>query len=91
MALRPRCHKLNQIAGPETEVAYEKAEELKGFLKDNPEKVAGKLQYLNELAEGVRDVANRMEKEALYAYRDAAKELGELYAQIRGSRKWEEG
>ena len=90
-AVASASEKLNQIVGPETEVAYEKAEELKGFLKDNPEKVAGKLQHLNELAEGVRDVANRMEKEVLYAYRDLAKELGEIYAQIRGSRKWEKG
>ncbi|MFC1713999.1 hypothetical protein ACFL6S_10030, partial [Candidatus Poribacteria bacterium] len=59
--------RLNQIVGPETEVAHQKADEFRGLLRENPEKVAGKLQLLNELAEGVRDVANRMEKEVLYA------------------------
>jgi len=31
-----------------------------------------------------------MEKEVLYAYRELAKELGKLYDQVKGSRKWEE-
>jgi len=90
-AVNSVSERLNQIVGPETEIAYQKADEFRGLLRENPEKVAGKLHNLNELVEGVRDVANRMEKEVLYAYRDLAKELGELYAQIRGSRKWEKG
>ena len=83
--------RLNQIEGPKTEDAFQKADELRAFLRENPEKVAEKLHHVNELAEGVRDVANRMEKEVLYAYRDLAIELGEVYEQIKGSRKWKKG
>ncbi len=90
-AVNSVSERLNQIVGPETEVAHQKADEFRGLLRENPEKVAGKLQHLIELSEGVRAVANRMEKEVLYAYRDLAIELGETYAQIRGSRKWEKG
>ncbi len=88
-AVKSVSEQLDQIAGPDTEDAYRKAGELRGALRNEPEKVAEKLHYLRELAEGVRDVANRMEKEVLYAFRDLATELGELYTQIRGSRKWE--
>lgn len=80
--------RLSRVGGPETEDAYQKADELRKFLRNDPEKVAEKLRDTHELAEGIRDVANRMEK-SLYAYRDLSKELGELYAQIKGSRKWE--
>jgi hypothetical protein len=90
-AVNSTSEQLNQITGPDTEDAYQNADKLRSFLRDNPGKVAEKLQYIYELAEGVRDVANRMEKEVLYAYRDLAIELGELYAQIKGSRKWEKG
>ena len=88
-AVKSVSERLDQIAGPDTEDAYKKAGELRDALRNGPEKVAEKLHYLCELAEGVRDVANRMEKEVLYAYRDLAIELGELYTRIRGSRKWE--
>lgn len=90
-AVKSVSERLSQIVGPKTEDALGKADELKGFLKENPEKVAEKLQYVNELAEGIRDVANRMEKEVLYAYRDLAIELGEIYDQIKGSRRWGKG
>jgi hypothetical protein len=40
-------------------------------------------------AESVRDVANQMEQ-TLYAYRNAAIELGSLYAEIKGGRNWQE-
>ena len=49
------------------------------------------LRALYRLIEDMRDVANRMEKDVLYAYRDLAIELGGIYAGIRGSRKWEKG
>lgn len=88
-AVSSTSERLNQIAGPDTENALRKAGELRGFLKDSPDEVTEKLQYLYELMEGVRYVANRMEKEVLYAYRDLAIELGEIHAKIRGSRKWE--
>ena len=81
--------RLNQIVGPDTEVAYQKADEFRNVLRNESEEATKKAPLLCESAEGVRDVANRMEKEALYAYRDLAIELGELYAQVRGSRKWE--
>jgi hypothetical protein len=80
--------KLNDIVGPDVKDAYAKADELKDFLKSNPEKVSENFQELHSMAEGIRDVANRMEKEALYAYRDLAIELNEVYERIRGSRNW---
>jgi gas vesicle protein len=80
--------RLNQIAGPDVEDAYQRADKLRDFLKDNPEKVTEGLQCLNEMAEGIRKVANAMESQVLYVYRDLAIELAELYAQIKGSRKW---
>lgn len=80
--------RLNQIEGPDVEDAYQNADELRNFLKSNPDKVAGNLQDLHRMAEGIRKVANRMEKEVLYAYRDLAIELGKIYSQIKGSRKW---
>lgn len=83
--------RLSQIAGPNTENAYQKADELRDILKNDRDKVTERLEELFEKAEGIRDVANRMEKEVLYAYRDLARELGQIYAQIRGSRKWVKG
>jgi len=79
---------LRQITGPNTDDAYQKADELRDFLKSNPEKVTEKLHDLYKLAEGMRDVANRMEKEVLYPYRDLFIKLGEIYAQVKGSRSW---
>jgi ElaB/YqjD/DUF883 family membrane-anchored ribosome-binding protein len=90
-AVKSVSERLNQITGPRTEYAYEKADELKAFLKSSPEKVSDRLEELHVMAEGIRDVANRMEKEILYTYRDLAMELGEIYAQIKGSRKWGKG
>ena len=87
-AVNSVAQQLIQIGGPETENAYQKADELRDFLKNNPEKVRENLKDLHELAEGIRGVAKRMEK-ALYTYRDLAIELGKLYSQIRGSRNWE--
>jgi len=80
---------LKQVKGPDVSVAYEKADKIKDFIKSEPEKVLEKLDNLFTLAEGMRDVANRMEQEILYAYRDLFIELGSIYAQIKGSRNWE--
>ena len=90
-AVQSVSERLSQIGGPRTEDAFEKAEGLRDFFRNSPEKVTEKLRDLYDMAEGIRKVANRMEKEVLYAYRDLAIELGELYAQIKGSRKWEKG
>ena len=89
-AVKSVSERLDQIAGPDTENAFQKADELRNALKNEPEKVTEKLKYLHELTEDVRDVANPMEKEVLYVYRDLAIELGKLYAEIKGNRKWEE-
>jgi hypothetical protein len=90
-AVKSVSERLNQITGPRTEDAYEKADELRDFLKKSPGEVSDKLEELYGMAEGIRDVANRMEKEILYTYRDLAIELGEIYARIKGSRKWGKG
>ena len=81
---------LSHVGGPEPEDAYGKADEIRDFLESKPDNVTEGLQELYELAEGIRDVANNMEG-TLKAYSDLSKELGKLYTQIRGSRKWDEG
>jgi hypothetical protein len=81
--------RMQQVAGPNTNDAYQKADILKEFLKENPNQVTEKLDELFELAEGMRDVANRMEQEVLYQFRDLFIEFGEIYYQVRGSRVWE--
>ncbi|MGB9595068.1 MAG: hypothetical protein ACPL7B_02200 [Candidatus Poribacteria bacterium] len=80
--------KMNQIKGPNTEDAYQKGNILRDFIKNSPEKVSEDLEYLYEVVEGIRDVANRMESEVLYPYRDLFIELGEIYTQVKGSREW---
>jgi len=90
-AVNSVSERLNQVEGPDVEDAYQIADELRNSLKSDPDKVAGNLQDLHKMAEGIRKVANRMEKEVLYAYRDLAIELGEIYSQIKGSRKWGKG
>ena len=90
-AVNSVSQRLNQVEGPDVEDAYQIADELRNSLKSDPDKVAGNLQDLHKMAEGIRKVANRMEKEVLYAYRDLAIELGEIYSQIKGSRKWGKG
>jgi len=87
-AVNSVSERLSQIEGPDVEDAYQIADELRNSLKSDPDKVAGNLQDLHRMAEGIRKVANRMESKVLYAYRDLAIELGEIYSQIKGSRKW---
>jgi len=83
------AQRLKEITGPDIGYAYKKADEIRNFLRSEPVRVSEELNKLYDMAEEVRDVANRMEKEVLYAYRDLAKELGRLYEEIRGSRKWD--
>lgn len=80
--------KMKQVEGPDTEEAYQRGKILKDLLKNTPEKASQNLEYLYEVVEGIRDVANRMEKEVLYPYRDLFIELGEIYNQVKGSREW---
>lgn len=88
-AVNSVSERLNQITGPDVEGAQQRSEILKDWIRSEPDKVAENLQGLYDMVELVRDVANRMEKEVLYSYRDLAIELGEIYSQIRGSRKWD--
>lgn len=80
---------MQKVAGPNTDDAYQKADVLKDILKNDPDKVTEKLEELFSLAEGMRDVANRMEQEVLYPFRELFIQLGEIYYQVRGSRAWE--
>ncbi len=80
--------KMKQVSGPNIEDAYQKGDTLKDFLINTPEKASENLEYLYEIVEGIRDVANRMEKDVLYLYRDLFIELGEIYNQVKGSREW---
>ena len=90
-AVKSLSKRLSQVTGPDTADAFEKADRLKEIIRNDPESISRELQSIFEMAEGIRAVANRMEKEVLYAYRDLAIELGKLYAEIKGSRKWDEG
>jgi hypothetical protein len=83
------AEQLKQLAGPNVDDAYQRADILKNFLKENPDEVSGKLNELFKVSEEMRDVANRMEQEVLYPYRELFIEIGEIYSQVKGSRSWE--
>ena len=84
------CERMKAVNAPEPEEAEEKINQIRSFLEQTPENVPAGLKQLHELAENVRDVANRMEG-CLSAYRDPAIEIGRLYENIRGARHWEKG
>lgn len=75
------------LAEPKSEEASRKADQIGTFLKESPDGIADQLERLNQLAEGIRDVANRVER-ALSSYKERAIEIGELYAEIKGGRSW---
>ena len=79
--------KLKGVRGPDTRDAFEKAEALRAALLRPPEEIARRREEVIALAEGIRKVAGAMEQ-ALYKYRDLAIELNELYAEVKGARKW---
>ena len=88
-AIEKLAEQLKQLAGPNVDDAYQRADILKNFLKENPDEVSGKLNELFKVSEEMRDVANRMEQEVLYPYRELFIEIGEIYVQVKGSRSWE--
>jgi len=88
-AIEKVIERLKQVAGPNVDDAYQRADILKKFFKESPDNVSGELDKLFNTAEEMRDVANRMEQEVLYTFRDLFIEIGEIYAQIKGSRAWE--
>lgn len=75
--------RLQAIQPPDLQPAQEALAALRTLLQTLPDDV----EQPNQLAEQVRDVANRMEQ-TLYPYRDLAIELGALYEEIRGARQW---
>jgi len=82
------CERMTTIESPETEQSYRKADEIRAILRDSPETITSRLEAIYELAEGIRDVANKMEA-CLSAYKKAAIEVGELYEKTKGGRNWE--
>jgi hypothetical protein len=88
-AIERLAEQLKQLAGPNVDDAYQRADILKNFLKENPDEVSVKLNELFKISEEMRDVANRMEQEVLYPYRELFIEIGEIYSQVKGSRSWE--
>jgi hypothetical protein len=80
--------KLKAIQGPDAQEAFAKAEALRSVLQGSPGEIAQRREEIISLAEGIRRVAGAMEK-TLYAHRDLAIELDELYAEVKGARKWE--
>lgn len=83
------AQKLEQIKVPDINYALRKSEKLSNFILEQPGNVEEKLEQLYETAEEIRHVANCMEKDVLYTYRDLSKELGQIYAEVKGSRKWD--
>lgn len=79
--------RMETVRGPEPDQAYKKADEIRTFLQNSPEDIPAKLERLYELAEGMRDVASKLEN-CLSAYKDTAIEVGKLYGEIKGGRKW---
>ena len=90
MEVATLCERMKAVNLPEPEGADEKINQIRSFLEQTPENVPARLKRLHELAEGVRDVANRMEG-CLSAYRDPTIEIGSLYENIKGARHWEKG
>ena len=82
------CERMAAIEGPETEKIHKKANEIRAILRDLPETVISKLEEIDELAEGIRDVANNLES-CLSAYKKVAIEVGGLYENIKGGRNWQ--
>ena len=76
------------IGGPEPKQAYRRAEEIRADLQDSPETVISRIESLYELAEGIRDVANKLER-CLSGYKESAIEVGVLYEEIKGGRTWQ--
>lgn len=80
--------KMKEIAGPDVEIAYEKADQIRLIISEHHEELLNVVEKLISLSEEIREVANRMEKEVLYPFRDLFIELGDIYEQVKGSRIW---
>jgi|YNPNPStandDraft_1061719.scaffolds.fasta_scaffold54232_1 hypothetical protein len=84
------AERLRAIQGPDPQPAYETLQELAQRLQSGLPQGADEVERWCAEAESVRDIANRMEQ-TLYPYRDAAIELGALFAEIKGGRNWPAG
>ena len=81
--------RMKRTRGPATLPGEEKAEALKQIIRSKPESVPSRLEEINDLAEGIRYVAEKLEN-TLAIYKKCAIEVGQLFESIRGGRKWEE-
>ena len=81
------CRRMGGIEGPEAAHAFQKLDTIRSFLTESPEGVSRDIEDLYALAEGVRDVANALEK-CLGANKEAAIEIGERFRAIKGGRNW---
>jgi len=82
------CEKMDAATGPDPEDAYDRLGRIRAALRESPEAVSARLDALDELAEGVRDVANALERR-LRECRETAIEVGALYARVKGGRDWQ--
>lgn len=80
--------KMEEITGPDVEIAYEKAKRIRSIINQHSGELLNDVDTLVNLSEEIREVANRMEKEVLYPFRDLFIELGDVYEQVKGSRIW---
>lgn len=76
--------------GASPEAAASAVQEIKTLLRGHPNDVAKHVDLLNQLAEDIRSVADGQEK-CLAAFRQLAMNIGALYNEVRGARRWDEG
>ena len=70
------------------EQAYRKSNQIHSILKNDSTAWESRLEELDDLAEGVRDVASNLEQ-TLAKFKDVAVEMNLLYEKIKGGRNWD--
>lgn len=79
--------RMDGIEGPVTGDALQKADEVRRILSEDPAAARERRDEIDRLAEGVRDVANGLEK-TLREFREATMAVSGLLDDIRGGRVW---
>lgn len=81
------CKRMTAIEGPDPNVEVKIADEIRVILRDSKESIPLRIDELDELAEGVRNIASRLES-CLSTYKKAAIEVNACYEAIKGGRNW---
>ena len=80
--------KLTDLKSIGPEQAYQKSNQIHSILKNDSTARESRLEELDDLAEGVRDVASNLEQ-TLAKFKDVAVEMNLLYEKIKGGRNWD--